>query len=244
MSILQFSESTNKTGLYEAFQDKTNTNSTSYSAYKFARDANSALADYFMLAVAASGKWQVDDTNQTDYPEIKVNLVSSQFDYPLTTDASSTPNQILDIERVEVANSTAGTTFNVLEAYDEMDGDSSIVFGRTITGVPYRYSKRANGIFLDPTPSFSCTNGIRIFYARTPSYFAGTDTTKVAGIPDAHQEYLVYRPAYLYCVKNIPELASGYYAILKDLEKRIKLYYSQRNRDEHRGISTYQPNYL
>lgn len=234
---MQFSESTNKTGMYELFQDLTETNSTSYTAYKFARDANNAFADYMMLAIASSGSWQVDDTNQTDYPEIKINLVSGQFDYPFTTDGSSTPNQILDIERVEMSVDTSGNTFERLEPYNEMNEDGSIVYDRTVTGIPRRYSKKANGIFLDPTPNYSCTNGIRVFFSRTPSYFAGTDTTKTAGIPDAHQEYLVYRPAYLYAVKNLPQLANGYLAILQQLEKRIKSYYSRRNRDEHRNFT-------
>ena len=66
-----FSEATNKTGMYELFQDLCSVNSTSYTAYKYARDANNALADYFMIAMQHSGTWQVDDTNQSDYPEGK-----------------------------------------------------------------------------------------------------------------------------------------------------------------------------
>lgn len=221
--------------MYELYQDLTKTNTSSYSAYKYARDANNALGDYFMLAFRYANKWQVDDSNQTDYPEIKVNLVSGQFDYPLTTDASTTANQILAIEKVECATeSTANAnSFQTLDSFDEMaDPSDSIVYDRSITGIPYRYSKRANGIFLDPTPNFSATNGLRIFFSRTPTYFAGTDTTKVAGLPHAHQEYLVYRPAYLYCVVNLPSLANGYLAMLQKIEQRIKEYYSARDKDE------------
>ncbi len=232
-----FSEGTNRTGMFELFQDLCKVDSSDYTAYKFARDANNALGSYFIRAIKASGTWQVDDTNQTDYPEIKINLVSGQFDYPLTTDASSSANQILDIERVECASETTALTtgFRTLEAYDEMkDGIPAIVANRGITGVPVRYSKRANGLFLDPTPNFSATNGLRIFFARTPTYFAGTDTTKVAGIPHAHQEYLVYRPAYLYCVTNLPQLANGYLNIVLRLEKEIDEWYAFRNRDERK----------
>src|SRR3990167_11030452 len=91
-----FSESTNKTGMYELFQDLTKTNSTNYTAYKYARDANNALLKYMGLAMSASGKGQVDDLNFTSNPEISINLVSGQFDYPLTSDADATANQILD----------------------------------------------------------------------------------------------------------------------------------------------------
>jgi hypothetical protein len=234
-----FSESTNKTGMYELFQDLTKTNSTSYPIAKFTRDCNNAYAQFMMLALRASGKWQVDDTNQSDYPEIKINLIANQYDYPFTTDASTTPNQILDIERVECAVDSTGSTFALLEAYDEMDEDS-IVQARTVTGKPFRYSKRANGIFLDPTPDFSLTNGLRVFFSRTPVYFLTSDTTKTAGIPDMFQEYLVYRPAYLFCVTNMPSLAPGYLAFLQKMEKDIARFYSSRNKDEHQ-VMTMEP---
>ena len=235
MAYLPFSENTNNTGMYEKFQRLTHTNSNKYGPYLYATDANIAFADYFMLAIKASGRWQVDDTNQTDYPEIKVNLVASQFDYPLTNDASSTPNQILSIEKVEMCTDTSASAdkFVTLDTYDEMtETDISIVQKRNVTGIPTRYSKRANGLFLDPTPSYSCTNGLRIFFSRTPSYFLGTDTTKEAGIPHAHRMYLVYKPAYDYCLVNLPELARGYLVEVQKLEQEIKDYYSFRNRDE------------
>lgn len=236
-------EATNKTGQFEKFQRLTKTNSTSYSLYLYASDANDALADYFInLAIPSSGKWQVDDTNQADYPEIKVNLISGQFDYPLTTDASSVVNKILDIERVECASETTALTtgFRTLDPYNEMkDTIPAIVANRGITGIPVRYSKRANGIFLDPTPNFSATNGLRIFYSRSASYFLGdgTDNSKVAGIPDDHQKYLVLKPAYEYCVINLPQLAPGYLALLNQMKNDIKAYYAFRNRDE-RNIMT------
>lgn len=244
---MQFSDTVNLLGMYQLFQDLTSTNSTSYTAYKFARDCNNALLDYFMIAGASSGKWQVDDTNQTDYPEIKMNLTANQFDYPLTTDASATANQILEIERVEICVDTSGSSnsFMVLQSYDEMQNkNDSIVYNRGITGVPYRYSKRANGIFLDPTPSYTTTNGLRIYFTRTPTYFLGTDTTKVAGIPHAHQEYLVYRPAYIYAIKNLPQLANQYLFMVNKLEQRIKDYYSRRDRDDRRTITTAPINFM
>ena|SRR3990167_1003188 len=238
-----FSESTNKTGMYELFQDLTKTNSTNYTAYKYARDANNALLKYMGLAMMASGKGQVDDLNFTSNPEISINLVLNQFDYPLTSDADAdadaTANQILDIERIECATeSTADAdSFQILEKYNDLEDDWSVVASRNISGIPRRFSLRNNTIFLDPKPNFAATDGLRIFFDRTPSYFAGTDTTKVAGIPHSHQEYLVYRPAYLYCITNLPSLAKGYLIIMQTLEKDILEFYRRKNRDERKIMS-------
>src|SRR3990167_11282297 len=65
---------------------------------QFTSDVNQALDDFWAIAIPASGTWQLDDSNQTDYPIITTNLVASQRDYSFTTDGSS--NLILDIYRV------------------------------------------------------------------------------------------------------------------------------------------------
>ena len=243
---MQFSEATNKTGMYELFQDLTKTNPTSYTAYKYARDANNALAYYVInLAIPSSGNAQFDDSNQTDYPEVKIDLVSGQFDYPLLTDASTSANQILTLRRIEMAVDSNGIVYKKLYPYDPIqESDESIIYRRGIQGMPYRYYWKANSIFIDPVPNYSVTGGLRVFFERTSTYFAGTDTTKVAGIPHAHQEYLVYRPAYLYAVTNLPQLANGYLAIVKDLESKISEYYSDKNKDAHRAIKNEYDNYL
>lgn len=234
---IAFSESTNKTGLCELLDDLVKTNPTDYSLYKKARDINSAFVRYMMIAIKSSGKWQVDDTNQTDYPIIKINVVSGQADYPFTSDASTIGNQILDITRVEIASSSG--VFTRLDAYDQTDEDDSLQQKLNVTtGIPYRYDKLANGVFLDPKPNYNYTQGLVIYFQRTPVYFLNSDTTKQAGIPDMFHEYLAYRPAYLYALSNGLSMANGYLNFITNMEKDIADYYAGRNRDEHRIMST------
>lgn len=233
-----FSESTNKTGMYELFQDLTSTNTTSYTTYKYARDANNALLDYQMIALDANGGWQFDDSNQAAAPVKAINIVSGTNNYSILVDDETSANQIIEVERVECAVDAAGTNYNVLTPYDEMAEASSITFNATLSGIPFQYYIRDNRIYLYPKPNYATTSGLKVWVSRTTTYFAGTDTTKVAGIPHSHQEYLVYRPAYLYSVKNLPQLANGYLNILLKIEDRIKKYYSRRDKNEHRLIST------
>lgn len=242
-----FSEATNKTGMYEWFQDLCQVNPTSYTAYKYARDANNALADYLMLTLKVQGQWQFDDSNQAAEAVISRNIVLGTYSYPITTDDETNANQVLQIERVECATeSTADPKkFQVLEYYDEMDkglqsptlsitGYDSIIANRSVSGVPYAYAKRGNSIFLYPNPNFSATAGLKIFISRTTTYFAGTDTTKVAGIPQAHQKYLVLKPAYEYCAVNIPARANGILLLLNQAEKEIREYFSSRDKEAHK----------
>jgi hypothetical protein len=235
-----FSESTNKTGMYERFQDLTATNSTSYSAYKYARDANNALLDYQMLALHSNGGWQFDDTNQSAAGIKSINVVSGTNNYNVLVDDETNANQILEIERVECAIDASLSNYNVLTPYNEMDSSSSITQDATQSGVPNSYYIRGGTIFLYPKPNFNATAGLKVWISRTTTYFAGTDTTKVAGIPHTHQKYLVLKPAYEYCAVSLPQRAGGIFTLLQLTEKEIKEYYSIRKKDERNAATTKQ----
>ncbi len=232
-----FSESTNKTGMYEWFQDLTATNSTSYTAYKFARDANNALLDYQMLALRSNGGWQFDDTNQAAAPIKAINVVSGTNNYNVLVDDETNANQILEIEKVECATDAALSNYNVLTPYNEMSPDFSITQDATVSGVPTSYYIRSGVVYLYPKPNYNATAGLKVWVSRTTTYFAGTDTTKVAGIPHTHQKYLVLKSAFEYCMVNLPERANGIKVALNECIGEIKDYYSMRKKDE-RNVAT------
>lgn len=232
-----FSESTNKTGMYEWFQDLCEVNSTSYTAYKFARDANNALLDYQMLALRSNGGWQFDDTNQSAAPIKSINVVSGTISYPVLVDDETNANQILEIEKIECAVNATLSDYNVLLPYNEMDSSFSITQDATLSGVPTHYYIRSGTVYLYPKPNFSATAGLKVWVSRTTTYFTGTDTTKVAGIPHTHQKYLVLKAAFEYCMVNIPARANGIKVALNECISEIKDYYSMRKKDE-RNIAT------
>lgn len=235
---MQFSDTSGRTGIVELLEDLTTTQSATTSSYPLktkTRDINNAFAKYMQLAIASAGRWQVDDTNQTDYPIIKTNLVANQQDYSFTVDANS--NQILDIHRVEILD-TAGNAV-LLKPIDQEDiKNMAMTEYQKTAGTPTFYDKTSNGIVLYPAPSYNSTNGLKIYTSRTPSYFVSTDTTKKPGIPDMFHEYLALRPAYYYCLqKSLPQ-TNNYYQEMLDLESRIKEYHRDRSKDDKVKIST------
>lgn len=235
-----FSESTNKTGMYEWFQDLTQTNSTSYTAYKYARDANNALLDYQMIALRSNGGWQFDDTNQSAAPIKSINVVSGTNSYNVLVDDETNANQILEIEKVECAIDASLSNYNVLTPYNEMDSSFSITQDATVSGVPTHYYIRSGTVYLYPKPNYNATAGLKVWVSRTTTYFAGTDTTKVAGIPHTHQKYLVLKPAYEYNAVNLPERADRVKLLLNECVQEIQDYYSMRKKDE-RNVATSKP---
>lgn len=228
---MQFRETTNRTGIVELLEDKTETQSAVSSSYPLAlktRDINLALDDYMLLAIESSGTWQVDDTNQTDYPIITTNVVANQQDYSFTVD--ETGNQILDIYRVECKDNNGN--WQLILPYDENDEETALSAQATTTGIPTRYSKTANGIFLDKIPSYNSTNGLKIYFARTSTYFTTSDTTKKPGIPNMFHRYLAYKPAYWYWLPKDSQRATLFKSEVDALELAIKNYHSTRTRDE------------
>lgn len=236
--ILQFSDVTNKKGIVQKIDRLCGTVNTSAGAYPLLDktvDVNFALASYFMLAVKAAGRWQVDDTNHTDYPIIFGDIVASQQDYSFTNDENG--NQILDIYKIRIKYPDG--TWKTLQQRDMMEyPEDDEWLNSNTTGLPTEFELNANGIFLNCIPNYSQADSLEVYISRSGSYFDSTDTTKVAGIPDIHQEYLCLRPSYFYCLaKKLPQAAAyGIQLYGRDgksgMEKDIQSYYSRRNRSE------------
>lgn len=241
MSLIQFSDTTNKQGIVQVIRRRTGTNTSTAGSYPIediTLDVNMALANFFILANKVAGKRQpADDTNHTDFPIVYADIVSGQQDINLTLDENG--NQILDIYKVVMTTLTGQRI--VLKQVDINDDES--VLTDTTTGIPSSYDLTAEGIFLHQIPNFSLVGALEIWVNRAASYFSPSDTTKRAGIPEIFSEYLTLRPSYFYCLEKGKEQATAYGVALygRDgrggLEGQIKAYYSQRNRDMPTEIS-------
>lgn len=237
---LVLSATSTRNGIIELIEDYTNTESSTTSSYpklSKTRDINLAFANYMRIAVRASGRWQVDDNNQTDYPIILMDLVANQSDYSFNYDGSTVPNQILDIHRVEILDNSDNP--QLLKPIDQDDIESiALTAYEDTAGTPNSYDKTSNALWLYPAPSYNKTGGLRIYASRTPVYFLGdgTDDDNKAGIPEMFHEYLALRPAYFYCLsKGLPQ-TKALKEMLDEKEKDIKAYYGTRQRDEPVGF--------
>lgn len=193
-------------------------------------DINLALGDAFTIAFSAGGTWQFDDSNHTDYPIITTALTDGQRDYPFTTDEQG--NLILDIYKVMVRISSTGQYQEIFPVDVQSDSDTEAFYdAQLLEGIPYRYDKTANGIFLDPIPSYTASDGLKIYINREGSFFTTSDTTKKPGIDPLCHEYLALKPSYKYARNNsLPNVAR----LEKDMmlmEKRIMERYAKRERD-------------
>lgn len=218
---------------------------------QFAVQVNEALDDFFAIGIQASGKWQLDDSNHADYPIIYTNLVSGQQDYSFTED--ETGNLILDIEKAMILPSAAATQYvELCRKADQQSEPSGIDTEDGSTGVPASYDKTANGIFLDPTPDYNATNGLKLYVNRTASYFTYADTTKKPGIPALFHKYLYLKPALAYARRkslgNLTELEREVLLLEGNEEAgiigAIARYFGKRAKDERAIITPKLTRYI
>lgn len=226
------SKVSDRTGIIQFLERETGTqNVSAYTTAIKLIDINQAFDDYQNLVKRSAGSWQADDTNHTKYPNMTFNLVLNQKDYNFTVDEQG--NQVQDIYRVEVM--CANGKWKVLRMVNEMSYEDAISNIDTMTGEPDEYYITANGIFLVVASNYAQTNGIRMFFTRSPNYFTTADVvaeTKSPGIPNGHHKYLFWKPAYWYWMPIDTNKANTFKVLVDELEKDILHEYANRMRDE------------
>lgn len=200
---------------------------------EFTANVNESLDEFWRIALEASGRWNLDDSNHTTkFPVIYANLVAGQRAYNILSDADS--NLALDFYKVFILTSATGTLYEEIFPVDQQTDVDATSFndGVNAQGVPYRYDKTGMTIYLDNIPSYSATNGIKVLINREPSYFTYTDTTRKAGVPGHLHSYFYLKPAYKYArIKNLASY-NRLGEVISKLESEIKAHFGMRSRDE------------
>lgn len=245
---LQFNNTTTKSGIIQLIERNCGFADGQVSGNptllkQFTSEVNVTVDDAHSIIFQADGTWQFDGTDQTDWPVIKRSLVAGQRDYSFTED--ETGNLILDVERVFVLPSSTATLYQEIFPVDVQSGPvEGIGQENTVQGTPYSYDKTGNGIFLDPVPSYTLANGLKVYISREGLYFTTTDTTRKPGFAGLFHEFLALGPSYRYArskgLKNVNLLKRD----LDEMEQSIVEYYSKREKDVSTVLTPEPINYL
>lgn len=202
----------------------------------FTRYINEALNRVANLIMTADGRWQFDDTNNTDYPIAVTNLGvvvgSEQQDY--TFDVT-----MLRILRMEVKDNTGA--WRKLTPLDETDVyDTSITDLLKTPGLPVYYDKQGASIMLYPKPlgtSVTAAGGLKVWFQRPPAYFTTADTTKVPGFNSMYHRLVATIASRDYAVFKGLSVANGLTSLVQIGEDSLVENYTLRNKDEHVKLS-------
>lgn len=129
--------------------------------------------------LASLDEWDFDDSNQTDFPVLKADLVDGQADYGgLKTEG------MLNMKRVEV--SYDGVVYYKARPLDLGEDDNPLDTTNIAADFPQsepRYRIVGDSIILYPTPNAAVTNGLTMYIDRAVIEFTSADVTTGTAVP-------------------------------------------------------------
>lgn len=229
---MQFNEIATKTGLIQDSEQRVfgdegygRISGDTNLLFQFTNRFNRALDRFAYLSLTADGRWEVDDTNYTTLSIGRTNLVSGQSQYGFSATQ-------LEIEKVLVKDLAGDLHVLTAAGINDQNANSFLTNTGDKTGLPTRYFKRGESLFLDVIPDWDMTAGLIVYFKRGPSYFVYTDTTKEPGIPSLFHSYIsLHADAEYGLDRNMAE-AKNWYTRLQEKEKEITVFYSTRAKDD------------
>jgi hypothetical protein len=210
----------------------TKTNSTALAAADLLILVNNAYERIASLIMQSDGRWQWDDSNQTDLPIATTSLVADQNDYSLAVTH-------LQIERVEVKNSDG--IWGVVDPIDRSDiGDMPLNEYFKNSGIPDKYDILGSSIFLWPAPNYSQSASLRIYFKRAPALFTSTEVTtgtKVPGFNSLYHDLIPLWASYDYALANGLPNANQLLQEIVRKEDALKKDFSFRQPDDRKRIT-------
>jgi hypothetical protein len=224
-----FSDSSTKTGLVEMVRRLTNTDSNTYPIADLTADLNTIYSEYVSVMLSSDTRWQWDDSNFSTLPISTTDLVSGQRDYKFN-------DTFLKVIKVYVKDATGNyyelTQLDPQDSVSNFEAMSMNENNSGNTGQPAWFDLDGDILRLQPSPNYSQTDGIKVFFQRYESVFASTDTTKVPAIPYPFHMGLAYGTAHIFALVHGQPTVDR--LKIEDIECRKSLaeFLSKRNKAE------------
>jgi len=219
---MQYNSGVDEQDIVSLTNDLANTDNTVYSLVQKTRAANKTLRKIWSWIFEAYGGWIYDDSNNTDFPIATTQIVSSQQDY-------SIPSEALTVNDLEVKDSS-GNWYDLKpitsEEIDKLQAEKE--FFKT-NGLPIYYLMISGSFKLFPTPNYTQAASLRISFDRGATTFTSGDTTKTPGFVSQFHDAVAVGMALEWArEKGLNDLLQGLYADWRRYELDIKKFYTVR----------------
>ena len=237
----------------------TGTDVNSYTRANMNLSVNRALERVVSLINRSDSRWQWDDSNYTDLPSATLTITSGQQQYSLATTH-------LSIDRIEVKDSSG--SWRKLKPIDQSlitrDREQALALGESTpstgrtgayksgTGTPSEYDVRGINFFLFPTPNFTQSSSIRIYFTRSPLLYDYTananagqfsdttgsgETIDAPGFNSLFHDIIALWSSYDYAFAFGKQNTNAIFAEILRKEDELQKFYGMRNRDERPRLS-------
>jgi len=191
----------------------------------FTRNANKWLSIANQWIWDASGEWEYDDTNHTDFAIAIGSLVNSQSDYSL-------PSYCQKVDGISVMDSDGDWVKLTPKSKEEFDEDPDEY--ESTDGLPQYYDLVGGSYFLYPAPSSdycTLTDGLKVFFTRDLDKFVVTDTTQEPGFVSDFHEIISKGAAIEYASAYMPERVDSLYKVISRIKNDMQNFYGSRSRE-------------
>lgn len=229
---MQYNDVIGNQGIVQDAYFLINQDSATYPIDAVTRNVNNWYARADALFMESDGTFQYDDSNWTDYPIGRANLVIAQQDYNMFLTPPTAGEDYLRVLRVRIKDRNG----NYVDIYpvDQSDLKGTSLPKTTSTGTPSTYDKFGPSLFLDPIPDYNSTDGLQVFFQRASSYFTVSDTTKKPGFPSIFHKYLSLGAAYDFAVTNgySQNKINDFNNQIQTMEQSMRSFMSRRGKDQ------------
>ena len=219
---MQYNSGSDSQDIVSLTNDLANTDNVVYPLVQKTRAANKTLRKIWSWIFEAYGGWIYDDSNNIDFPIATTQIVSSQQDY-------SIPSEALIVNDLEVKDSS-GNWYDLKpitsEEIDKLQAEKE--FFKT-NGLPIYYLMISGSFKLFPTPNYTQAASLRISFDRGATTFTSGDTTKTPGFVSQFHDAVAIGMALEWArEKGLNDLLQGLYADWRRYELDIKKFYTVR----------------
>lgn len=231
-----FSDTTNKNGLIQDCEVLLNfpdagISGDSTALKQFTNLINQGYLKVASYALTVSSGWQWDDSNYTDYPRGTSTLVNNQRDYTLpVASTGANASTCWKVKEVSILD-TAGYELKLMPSART---EAQLRRLYTSAGTPREYLLVGNAIKLFPTPTSSyvtLTNGLIVYFARSPDLFSSSDTTQQPGLPEPFHRMISFEACIDYAGSRGLQSVQYFQAKLAELKGQLDDVMANRNDD-------------
>jgi len=227
---MEYNDETNYLGICQDINQHLGFSMTDTSSYPI-EDKTRNVNEWYRKANTwiwqATGTWEYDDSNYTDFPIATADLVDAQQDYALPTTAQK-------IDRVEVLDSEG--SYHLIKPLDkgQIKGSSMSEFYKE-DGFPAYYDLVGASVFLYPAPAagdVTTTAGLKLYFTRDISVFTSSSTTTEPGFARPFHRILSLGAALDYAIgRKMWDRVNPIKREIKELKVELQEFYGNRHRD-------------
>jgi len=222
-----FSDTSTNLGIIQDITFKTGVSTDNFPIADRTRSINNWYMKTTGWIIMADGRWQWDDSNQTDQPVATTDIVTDQRSYTVVKNLPSANQDWLVVTKVQIKDSDGN--WIELKPIDNRQINEERF---TESGTPEYYDFEGTEIKLYTSPNYDSTAGLQVWFQRAPLLFAADDTTKKPGFASIFHEILSLGAKYDWEVAKETGNPEQTMRDIMNMKKNIEDHYGRRNNYE------------